>query len=192
MANDHLLLKSMEPASKAPVHSGGVRVQPQCHFYLPIQVVLPVILSFRRKTPSLVYSETSSVFTFTSCLFFDISLRAVHTVWLRRTRGSPPRSLAGLGGRSPLAVRKLALIGLVAAHSQGPRMLPGSLSWWASWNESNALCSAAAPAARQVESGDVWWQERKKTRFPFFFLNKKGLKSIERKVQTHAMLIYLT
>lgn len=100
--------------------------QPQCHFCLPIQVVVPVILSFRRKTPSLVYSKTSSVFTFTSCLFSDISLRAVHTVWLHRARHSPlkGRSLTGLGSGSSLAVRKLALIGLVESHSQGPRMPP--------------------------------------------------------------------
>lgn len=101
----------------------------QCHFCLPIQVVFPVILSFRRKTPSLVYSQTSSVFTFTSCLFSDISLRAVHTVWLRRARRTPPkgRSLAGLGGGSSLAVRKLALIGLVVARSRGPPLChPGT------------------------------------------------------------------
>lgn len=92
-------------------------------------------------TPSL---EASSVFTFASCLFFDISLRAVHTVWLHHANRIPAkaRSQAGLGGGSSLALRKLALIGPRGLLSEGPAMPPRRLARRPSWNGSEAPFSS--------------------------------------------------
>lgn len=108
--------------------------RPHCHFCLPIQVALPVILSFRRKTPSLVYSETSSVLTFTSSLFSDISLRVVHSVWLCRTLRILPkgRSQAGLWQRVIVSHEKISTdwsrCGSLSGAPVPPRHLPKQAS----------------------------------------------------------------
>lgn len=97
----------------------------------------------RLQTPSVVYSEMSSVFTFTSCLFpallYVLYILYSFTILQHSVAG---RSLAGLPLRSLLAVRKLTLIGLVTTRSPKPvplRHLPRR----ASLNENEAHSTAA-------------------------------------------------
>lgn len=92
------------------------------------------------QTPSVVYSEMSSVFTFTSCLFSAL----LYVLYIPYSFTSLRRSAAGghrqgYFVRSRLAVRKLMLIGLVTICSPKPvpqRHLPSraSLQEWSLFN----------------------------------------------------------
>lgn len=143
--NDHLQPK-LRPAClppPPPLHSGTVPVLGQCHLCLLIQVVFPVILSFR--------CEHLQLFT-VKCPLCSPSLPVCfqhypYVLYILYSFTVPPhsaegRSLAGLLGRSLLAVRKLTLIGLVAIRSREP-VPPRHLPRRASLNENEAYSTAA-------------------------------------------------
>lgn len=142
--NDHLQLK-LRPAClpPPPLHSGIVCVLGQCHLCLLIQVVFPVILSFQ--------CEHLQLFT-VKCPLCSPSLPVCfqhypYVLYILYSFTVPPhsaegRSLAGLLGRSLLAVRKLTLIGLVAICSREP-VPPRHLPRRASLNENEAYSTAA-------------------------------------------------
>lgn len=96
---------------------GAVSVMPADTRCFSCDPVIPVL------TPSVVYSEMSSVFTFTSCLFSAL----LYVMYILYRVTMPQRSAArghwqGSPVRSLLAVRKLTLIGLVTICS--PKLVP--------------------------------------------------------------------
>lgn len=94
--NDHLRLK-LRPAClpPPPLHSGTVRVLGQCHLCLLIQVVFPVILSFRCEHLQLFTVKCPLCSPSLPVCFQHYPLRAVHTVWFHRAAAFSWREVIG-------------------------------------------------------------------------------------------------